>query len=971
MEKAREHIETALGAMATSPRNLRAYLAKPGPDFDEAPAAEIDYMIDLLLAVDPNDPARLRFSDRLSTWDNTKDATWTDGTPRNTAARRKRIHQLLKSGSALESRIDTLLPFILLPEPLIISEVHTDWYAPAPGRDYYWTTYRQYLKDHRAWTDKSLLSLDNSTRAIIECLANPESRKAYAARGLVMGYVQSGKTANFAGVAARAADAGYRLIIIMAGTWNILRDQTQRRLDKELLGKEMLLNDESYLQHPPDWDDFLEHGFDPADRGHFRWQRLTRPAIDFKNLKAAIDTLEFDRRSKAVPLYHHENLHALPVKLLVVKKHSGILKNLLRNLKLLQTKLTDLPALIIDDESDQAGLNTRDPRKKPVPGDERSRTNDAIVQLLELLPRGQYVGYTATPYANALVNPDDSKDLFPKDFIVSLDRPVGYMGIADFFDPTVDQSDLPEGDFTEPENAFIRRVDSPRDQDDEDLKKSLRSYILSGAIKLYRLAKDPCRYSSEYFRHHTMLIHTSWSMGQHAFLAAQARNLWDQCAFNSPKGLAELEKLWKEDYALVSAAQGNGEIVPSAFAQLIPHLTETIQRIMSDQNFIRVVNSDKKDAPDFSAGPVWKIVIGGNNLSRGYTIEGLTVSYYRRQTSTADTLMQMGRWFGFRPGYRDLVRVYLGVREGKSGQTDLVALFKEVCRMEEQFREEIRRYVRRPGAPRITPKQIPPLISVTGNLPPTARNKMFHAKVASKNFGGRWSMPTLTAAKPADMDENIKSLGHLLSAAKSLGTKVLGGQATGGKKFAVESVLFDVSNEKLIEFLKAYRWLDSSEFKHQQRPVDLELQIEFLETQKHGISSWLIVAPQRKTSFGNKLTPGGAGPLTVKERARVEEGGGFKVFGESIHRTVAEHLAGVTRDPDRPRLESPNDDTKKLQSRSRGVFLLYPVRQQESDRVSVGFELLVPENQLPFDVSFTVRKTSEAANVVVGDETTD
>src|SRR5258706_552587 len=127
-------------------------------------------------------------------------------------------------------------------------------YLAQPGRNYYWRTYQKYLKVHRAWRDDSLLSLDNSTRAIVECMSNPESKEAYASRGLVMGYVQSGKTANFAGVVARAADAGYRLIIILAGTWNILRNQTQRRFDKDLLGKELLKNDEVYMhQPPPDW----------------------------------------------------------------------------------------------------------------------------------------------------------------------------------------------------------------------------------------------------------------------------------------------------------------------------------------------------------------------------------------------------------------------------------------------------------------------------------------------------------------------------------------------------------------------------------------------------------------------------------------------------------------------------------------------------------------------------------------------
>src|SRR5205814_2706388 len=133
-----------------------------------------------------------------------------------------------------------------------------------------------YLQSRRGWEDISVINLGNSTRAVVECLANPESPAAYASRGLVMGYVQSGKTANFTGVVARAADTGYRLIIVLAGTWNILRNQTQRRLDKELLGKELLVNDESYRDPlPADWDEFLEHGFDPTERGHYKWERLT------------------------------------------------------------------------------------------------------------------------------------------------------------------------------------------------------------------------------------------------------------------------------------------------------------------------------------------------------------------------------------------------------------------------------------------------------------------------------------------------------------------------------------------------------------------------------------------------------------------------------------------------------------------------------------------------------------------------
>ena len=962
-----ERLEIALGAMGTGgPRNLRAYLEQPGPDFEKANADEVEMLIDLILAPDPNQPARLRFSNALRSWDNAKEAKWTNGTARNTAVRRALIHELLRSDNILAKRIDDLLPFYRLQEPLIIAAEHRDWYEPSTGiRDYYWKTYVAYLHERRGWDPDSLLNMDNTTRAIVECLADPESAKSYASRGLVMGYVQSGKTANFTGVVARAADAGYRLIIVLAGTWNILRNQTQRRFDKELLGKELLKNDEAYALHqPPDWDEFLEHGTDPAELGHYAWQRLTRPDIDFRRLKAAIDNLEFEKREKALPIYHPANLHSLPVKLLVVKKHSGILANLVKDLKLIRTNLTDLPTLLIDDESDQAGLNTVDPKRPAKQGSERSKTNLRIVELLQLFPRGQYVGYTATPYANALVDPDDVEDLFPRDFIVSLDRPRGYMGVSDFFDPASSYQDLQQDDFTLSEIAYIRRVENAIGEDDEDLKKALRSYVLSGALKLYRLSREPGRYKSAHFRHHTMLVHTSQRTGEHATIAERLSELWNQCAFNSAKGLGELEQLWKDDFAKVCAAQGE-EAIPKSFQELIPHLSEAIKRIEKGPRVFLVVNSDTTEAPDFSASPVWKIVVGGNKLSRGYTIEGLTVSYYRRVAGTADTLMQMGRWFGFRPGYQDLVRVFLGAKEGKKGSNDLVALFKEVCRMEERFREEIKRYVRTPGVKRITPREIPPMIAVSGSLPPTAGNKMFNALLASKNFGGRWSMLTLAPTQPGTIDKNIDALKMLLVSSTERRMKSLGGVTSKGKKINAETFVFEATNAQLVAFLKAYRWLET-DYKYPERPTDASLQIEFLERQKHGITSWLIIAPQRKVSFGDAAEIGIFAKLAVKTRQRVE-GRSFQVFGEPDHRKIGEFLAGIEPEPGKSKLTSPNAETSSLHDLHRGVYLLYLVREEEHDNVSVGFELLFPNNHLSFDTNFTVRRKSEGARIVVTD----
>lgn len=768
------------------------------------------------------------------------------------------------------------------------------------------------------------------------------------------------------GVAARAADAGYRLIIVLAGTWNILRNQTQRRFDKELLGKELLRNDEAYTERqPPDWEEFLEHGEDPAVLGHYTWQRLTRPDIDFRRLRSAIDNLEFEKKNPAARIFDVSNLHSLPVKLLVVKKHSGILHNLVKDLRLIKTKLADLPTLIIDDESDQAGLNTVDPNRKVAGGAERSKTNSRIVDLLGLFPRGQYVGYTATPYANALVKPDDPEDLYPRDFILPLDRPLGYMGISDFFDPAVAYEDIQNDDFTQSEIAHIRRVTNPLGSDDEDLKKALRSYVLSGALKLYRLDTAPEDYEAEHVKHHTMLVHTSPRKGEMETIATRLKSLWDECAFNGPGGSADLKKLWDDDYSKVCAAI-NSDIFPSSYEELIPFLSEAIKRIEKGPKTFLVVNSDTTDAPDFSAAPVWKVVIGGNKLSRGYTIEGLTVSYYRRVAGTADTLMQMGRWFGFRPGYRDLVRVFLGVAEGRHGKSDLVSLFKDVCRMEERFREDIQRYVRRPGAPRITPSQIPALISVIGSLPPTAKNKMFNAVLVKKNFGGQISMQTLAPTVPSTLNKNIQAMSDLMGSAESLGPLVLGGTSLKQKEVEVKAMVLVATNDDLISFLKSYQWLES-EFPHPKRPADTELQIDFLEKQKHGIASWVIIAPQRRESFGPPLTIASLGDVTVKERHREEEGRGFQVFGEPLHRIVARFVAGIDPGDGKDKLTSPNPEALRLEGERHGVVLLYPVRENETGDVSVGFELFFPENDLPFDLDFTVRRKSEKAKIVVDD----
>src|SRR5262249_9469695 len=152
---------------------------------------------------------------------------------------------------------------------------------------------------------------------------------------------------------------------------------------------------------------------------------------------------------------------------------------------------------------------------------------------------------------------------------------------------------------------------------------------------------------------------------------------------------------------------------------------------------------------------------------------------------------------------------------------------------------------------------------------PTAGNKMFNALLASKNFGGRWSMLTLAPNQPRTMEKNVETLTALLDSATARGGKTLGGTTSKEKKITAEAFILEATNAQVVTFLEAYRWIEDV-YKHPERPTDASLQIEFLEQQKHGITSWLIIAPQRKISFGEAEEMGKSGKFAVKTRQRVE-----------------------------------------------------------------------------------------------------
>ena len=519
-----------------------------------------------------NDPARRAMHMALAMWDALAAADWIQDTKPGTPNRRERIYEMLEITDSLREALDTEFPSASQMDAMIVDPKNwTPWYDEErrAAHDFYWRAYRGVL-ERKGWDVDALATLDRSTTEIVQRLADPSAPKGYQTKGLVVGHVQSGKTANFTGIVAKAIDAGYRLIIVLTGTIELLRGQTQRRLDMELVGEENILdgadrNDASSIRdidyigtQDADWyaGKFLQHGQDVHSLPEVpAIKRLTTVDRDYRKLRLGRDALDFRRtgelRDTGKPVYAPENIYSVDARIAIMKKNTTSLKNLLHDLKNIRADGKEIPALIIDDEADQASVNTVNPRSKQEVAAEskkRSAINKLIAELLTELPRAQYVGYTATPFANVFISPDDSEDLFPKDFLVSLQPSAQYMGGRDFHDLWgLDEAD--KGDAARSnEAAFVRDLYADGDEDpaaeEAEILVALDAFVLTGAIKKWRESLG----TGLTFRHHTMLVHESVRTSDQSELANRFRGVWRRAAYTSPSAFSRLRELYESDF---------------------------------------------------------------------------------------------------------------------------------------------------------------------------------------------------------------------------------------------------------------------------------------------------------------------------------------------------------------------------------------------------------------------------------------
>ena len=518
--------------------------------------------------------------------------------------------------------------------------------------------YQRFLKERRGWALPTLQRSDDLTDRVMELIEDPGRPGSWDRRGMVVGEVQSGKTSNYIELICKAADAGYKFIVVLTGTTNSLRAQTQLRFDEGFLG----------------WDTRLNLALDARNKrvgvGTVRGEPLLR-AIPSTNAEERGD---FNLR---IANQFNVRLGGDPV-IMVVKKNGSVLRNLTRwarSLSPLGTGETipDTPILVIDDEADFASVNTR----PSSPGDDEDPTviNGRIRELLNAFEQSVYIGYTATPFANIFIYPDQDagrhgRDLFPRDFLINLPVPSNHVGPTKVFG-------LPEGPDDDerpvPALPLVREVDDHHDLIPNVHRSNLTvgglPDSLTTAMKAFILACAARAARGQDGEHNSMLIHVTRFVAVQDQVAdlvrLELRDLQNRIRYgdgDSPNPVIDqLRTMWLEDFE--PSSQTVRELYPDlmlgctevSWEAVNSKLVESSQRIQ-----VKVINGAARDALDYWDHPegLSAIAIGGDKLSRGLTLEGLSVSYYLRASRMYDTLLQMGRWFGYRPGYVDLCRLY-------------------------------------------------------------------------------------------------------------------------------------------------------------------------------------------------------------------------------------------------------------------------------------------------------------------------
>lgn len=757
----------------------------------------------------------------------------------------------------------------------------------------FWKRYRQYLLEDQCWSSGVVDRLDELTDRILGLVENPRREGNWDSRGMVFGQVQSGKTANYTGLICKAADAGYRVIIVLAGMQNSLRSQTQFRLDEGFLG----FNTERATAYSQNNQRI----------GVGRILMESEPVAH--SLTGSAQNGDFSRAiANTVNVVPGGND---PV-ILVVKKNKSILRNLHQWLSMKahrgadgRLRLRGIPLLIIDDEADNASVNTN-----PIPRDSDGNAlddydvtaiNGLIRQLLDSFEKSAYIGYTATPFANIFIDPEDvtlthGEGLFPRSFILSLPAPTNYIGPVKVFGLDV----APEAGVTEAQEGMpvIRSADDgelwiPSNHKNgfipqgipKSLKTAIRSFILTCAARRARGQTEV---------HNSMLVHvTRFNVTQAAVadvVKDELKSLQNRLRYGDgnfkPPLLDELKALWESDFvptnSAVVASIDDPEMRDVQWTEVANELVEAASRIS-----IRIINGSVADVLDYKNNPqgVSVIAIGGDKLSRGLTLDGLSISYFLRSSRMYDTLMQMGRWFGYRPGYADLCRLYTS--------TELAGWYRHIALATEELKREFEYMAAIQGTPidyGLRVRTHPDGLEITG------AGKLRTGTIMKVSYSGTISETVVFDSNQETIRQNFDAVEAFLRVAEDTKPSV--------REDDARVIWRDIPSSQVISLLEQFRT-------HRAAPkVNGRLIAEFIRKKNlsDALTKWTVV-----------LLTGGRG-----EEAQIKPAGNVRLIRRANTSTDSPRYAIR-------RLVSPSDEKTDLSPEERATALQATIQKWEGE----------------------------------------
>lgn len=845
-------------------------------------------------------------------------------------------------------------------ESSILSDDHNHWlkFKELEIKWKFWNRYKEYLSK-KNWSESAIDDINIDTHKILDSLWDPTKNTTadqWDRRGMVVGNVQSGKTANFTGLICKAADAGFKVIIVLAGMHNSLRVQTQKRLDEEFLGYKSDSDEESKvligvseISTDCDWIDTITT---QSNSGDF---------------------------SKKVSNNFNRHMSSNPI-LLVVKKNVYVLKNILKWLtNTAQTIDSDgkrfhsgFPLLLIDDEADNASVDTSEiffnEDGTPDKNHDPKAINKSIRRILKVFNQSAYVAYTATPQANIYIHQkaetvNEGPDLYPRHFIINLESSSQYFGPKTIFGDENEQGlDLVRvrDDYTQwiPDgHKSYHKIDLEKEIP-ESLRDAIHSFILATSARIER---------GQINKHNSMLIHVTRYNTIQAKVRSQVvtyveyllENIDNENSISKISILNTLKELWETDFSETTRNIDDPECKVLSWNHIKQNLYDVIRLIE-----IKEINGTAKDVLDYDNNKekgLITIAIGGDKLSRGLTLEGLTISYYLRSSKMYDTLMQMGRWFGYRPGYYDLCRLYTSDELNKNYEF----ITKADLEMREQFK-----YMAVIGS---KPINFGLKVRSHESLLVTSKVKMRNSETIKISFAASRKESLMYYKGQNIINNNFSNF-------KSFINKIW------EKKKDVNDLIFAyIETDEIIDFLDNYTVPEDTSF-----PKDRIL--NYIKKQKNNdyLRKWTVYISQgrvKKDEYLYSLDNGKEFPMTVRSISDKAENSGRnnkEIFFPGITASKGDDtkdlienewsraLNNTIKQLEKKKGKKSNEVPEKpsdLAARNerdpkRGLLMLYPIYPQENDKTPIltnlinipmiGVAISFPENSEDEKIEYVV-----------------